>query len=188
MDDILRMLDELQMIAVEDPRTIIGRLSYGLDKDEVQMQIAKIKASLPTEIRNASQNVRESEKIREQAITEATVNVETSKKDAERLLADAKIEAEKIVELARVQQERLVADSEILKLSKAQAEEIRNSAERDASLTRKGADQYASDVLSRLEGNVEKTLMHVKSSRAELSVQDAPVGQAVVRTGERIRV
>jgi cell division septum initiation protein DivIVA len=189
MEDVLRLLDDLQAIAVDEPRTIIGRLSYGLDKDEVLLQIGKVRSALPGELRNASQNIRESEKIRENATTEAMMTVETAKKDAERILEEARVEAAKMVELGRVQQERMVAESSILKLAKAQAEEIRDSAERESAQVRRGADQYAADLLSRLEANIEKTLVHVKSSRAELSVGEAKVGQAAVRPAtDRIRV
>lgn len=188
MEDVFALLEELQLLATEDPRTIVGRLTYGLDKQEINLVIGKIKASLPGEMKNASQNVKESEKIREQAAAEAEAILRRAQEEGQRLVEQSRIQAQEVIETAKMQQEILVSQSEVLKLSKAQAEEIRNSAEREATQTRRGADQYAMDVLSRLESTIDKVSGHVKASRSELTAQEVgPVGVAVPR-GERIRV
>ena len=188
MEDVFALLEELQLLSTEDPRTIVGRLTYGLDKHEISLVISKIKASLPAEIKNASFNVKESEKIKEQASTDAEGVIEKANDEGKRLLEQAREHALQLINTAKEQQEHLIAQSEVLKLSKAQAEEIRNSAEREAAQTRRGADQYALDVLSKLEGTIDKVSGHVKASRSELSTQDVgPVGIGVIRN-ERIRV
>jgi hypothetical protein len=188
MEDVFALLEELQLLATEDPRTIVGRLTYGLDKQEINSVIAKIKVSLPGEMRNAAQNVKESEKIREQAVADAEGALKRAQGEGQKVLEQAREEAQRIIDQALIHQEMLVAQSEVLKLSKAQAEEIRNAAEREATQTRRGADQYAMDVLSKLETTIDKVSGHVKASRSELSAQEVgPVGIAVPR-GERIRV
>ena len=188
MEDVFALLEELQLLTTEDPRTIVGRLTYGLDKQEISLVISKIKTSLPSEIKNAASNVKESEKIREQAGSDAEAALAMAKQEGKRMIDQAYEQAALIVENAKIQQEQLIMQSEVLKLSKAQAEEIRNSAEREAAQTRKGADQYALDVLSKLETTIDKVSGHVKSSRSELSSQEVgPVGVGVVRN-ERIRV
>jgi F0F1-type ATP synthase membrane subunit b/b' len=188
MEDVFALLEELQLLTTEDPRTIVGRLTYGLDKQEISLVISKIKTSLPSEIKNAASNVKESEKIREQAGSDAEAALAMAKQEGKRMIDQAYEQAAQIVENAKIQQEQLIMQSEVLKLSKAQAEEIRNSAEREAAQTRKGADQYALDVLSKLESTIDKVSGHVKSSRSELSSQEVgPVGVGVVRN-ERIRV
>lgn len=188
MEDTLALLEELQLLTTEDPRTIFGRLTYGLDKQEISLVIGKIKSSLPNELRNAASNVKESEKIREQASTDAELQLRKAQEEGQRVLELAKQQAAEMIEAARAHQEVLVSQSEVLKLSKAQAEEIRNSAEREAAQTRRGADQYALDVLSRLESTIDKVSGHVKASRGELTAQEVgPVGVAVPR-GDRIRV
>lgn len=188
MEDVFALLEELQLLATEDPRTIVGRLTYGLDKHEINLVIGKIKASLPGEMKNAAQNVKDSEKIREQATAQAEDSMRKAEEEGKRLIEQARSHAMEIIEAAKVQQEALVSQSEVLKLSKAQAEEIRNAAEREATQTRRGADQYALDVLSRLESTIDKVSGHVKASRSELTAQEVgPVGVAVPR-GERIRV
>ena len=188
MEDVFALLEELQLLATEDPRTIVGRLTYGLDKHEIGLVIGKIKSSLPGEMKNAAQNVKDSEKIREQAGNEAEDLLRRAQEEGKRIIEQARNQAIEIVEVAKLQQEALVSQSEVMKLSKAQAEEIRNAAEREASQTRRGADQYALDVLSRLESTIDKVSGHVRASRSELTSQEVgPVGVAGPR-GERIRV
>ena len=188
MEDVFALLEELQLLTTEDPRTIVGRLTYGLDKQEITLAIAKIKTSLPAELKNASFNIKESEKIKEQAGTQAETVLAKATEEGKRLIEQARAHAIEIINAAKDQQEVLITQSEVLKLSKAQAEEIRNSAEREAAQTRKGADQYALDVLSKLESTIDKVSGHVKSSRSELTSQDVgPIGVGVIRN-ERIRV
>jgi hypothetical protein len=188
MEDVLALLEELQLLATEDPRTIVGRLTYGLDKQEIGLVISKIKASLPSELKNAASNVKESEKIKEQAGSDAAAALQRAKEDGLRMMDEAHERALQIIQQAKDQQTILISQSEVLKLSKAQAEEIRNSAEREAAQTRRGADQYALDVLSKLETTIDKVSGHVKASRSELTTQDVgPVGVGVIRN-ERIRV
>ena len=122
--DILRLLDELRELTVEKPKTYLGFMTFGLDRDEINMHIAKVRASLPNELKAAVATVRESDRIVETAREDATMTIDNAKKEGERVLAEARAEAERIVEQARLQQERMIAESEILKLSKAQSEEI----------------------------------------------------------------
>ena len=183
--DILRLLDELTKLIDETPH--FGPLTWGLNRDEISMQIAKVRASLPQELKAAVSTVRESDRILEASREDARSTMDTAKKDAERTLADARKDAERMIEEAKLQQSRLVSESEILKLSKAQSEEIRNSADRDAVSMRRGAEKYAFDVLSQLEGVVGKVMTTIERSKQE--VQPAPTPQpAAPQPRERVRV
>jgi cell division septum initiation protein DivIVA len=192
--DILRILDELHALAVDRPKTIPGlNVTFGLNKDEISMQIAKIRASLPNELKAAAATVRESERIVDTAREDAHMTLESSKKEAERMVVDARKEAERIVEQAKLQQERMVAESEILKLSKAQSAEIRNSADRDALATRRGAEKYAYDVLGQLENVLGKAMTTIEKGKQEMQKQphSAPreaVVQEALPQRERVRV
>lgn len=172
--DVLRLLDSLRALA-ERPKTFAG-LALGYDKDEFTMQIEKIKATLPREVRDAASIARETERILEVAKEDADRSQDQAKAQADRIIAEAKEEAERIASQARLQQEQMVSDSEILKLAKAQAEEVRQSAEREASQMRRGADRYAHDVLSNLESAVGRILAQVERGRAELdsAAKEAP--------------
>ena len=183
--DILRMLEQLNELAVERPKTRLG-FTTGLNKDEIAMQIAKIRASLPQELKQAVAKVRESERIVDTAKEDAGVVVDNARKEAERLLVEAKKESERIIEQGRLQQERMVAESEILKLAKSQGEEIRNTAEKDATIMRRGAEKYAYDVLVQLEGVVGKVVTTIEKGKQDLERTPEPL--SVPREREKVRL
>lgn len=182
--DILRLLDDLARQIENTPS--YGPITWRLDRDEISLQISKIKASLPQELKTAVNTVRESERIIDTAREDATMTLENAKKEAERLATEARKEVERMLEQARMQQDRMVQESEILKLSKAQSEEIRNSADRDAMSIRRGADKYALDVLFQLEGVVGKAMTAIERGKQELQPQkETPAAPA---NRERTRV
>lgn len=179
--DVLRLLDNLRALA-EEPRTFLG-LSVGYNPNEMVMQIEKIRASLPKEVKDASTLARETERIVEEAHDEANRAREQSKRDAAQLMDEAKAEAERILEQARLQQAQMIAESEVLKLAKAQSQEIRNAAERDSQQMKRGADRYAHDVLSNLESVVGRVLTTIERGKAEIVVSEG----AATPTRERIK-
>ncbi|MEA2553387.1 MAG: hypothetical protein QOJ65_1563 [Fimbriimonadaceae bacterium] len=182
--DILTVLDDLKKLAVEQPRTFLG-LTWGLDKDEVDMQIVKIRSMLPDEVKAAAVTVRESDRIIEAAREDARKTADIARNEAERMLAEAKIEADRVVEQAKLHQQKMVAENEILKLAKSQSEEIRNAADRDAVQMRRGAEKYAVDVLNQLEGVVGKVMTTIERGKQDLRSPD-PTG-AVINIRDRDR-
>jgi cell division septum initiation protein DivIVA len=181
--DILRLLEDLGKMIETTPH--FGPVTWGLNRDEISMQIAKVRASLPQELKSAVNTVRESERIIDTAREDATMTLESAKKEAERMMTEAKMEAERLLEQARLQQEKMVHESEILKLSKAQSEEIRNAADRDAMQTRRGAEKYAFDVLTQLEGVVGKVMTSIEGGKQALQPQKEA---ALPEKRERARV
>jgi len=180
--NILPLLDELKEM-IDKPKTFMG-MTFGLPRDEIHMQILKVRASLPNDLKAAAATVRESDRIVESAKEDATMTLESARKEAARIIEESKAEGQRILEHARVQQERMVADSEVLKLSKAQSEEIRNAADRDAAEMRRGADRYAVEVLSRLEGVTAKVMAAIEQGKQAVERPDV----AVVQPRERARV
>jgi cell division septum initiation protein DivIVA len=176
------MLEQLNEL-IEKPKSI-GPVTWGLNKEEITMQIAKVRASLPNELKSAAATVRESERIVDSAKEDATITIENARKERDRCLSEARQEAERIVEQARIQQERMIAESEILKLAKAQSEEIRSSADRDAVQVRRGAEKYAMDVLAQLESVVGKVMNTIERGRNEM--ERAEPTTAVVQQRERV--
>ena len=184
--DILRLLDDLNDLATEQPRTIIGPLTWGLDKEEIAMLIAKVRACLPQELKSAASTVRESERIIDAARNDAALTLESAKKEADRIMLEATREAERITEQARLQQERMVADSEVLKLSKSMAEAIRTEAERHSSEMRRGSEKYAYDTLVQLENVIGKVMQNVERGKSELSKAEAVNNTPVTRDRTRV--
>lgn len=183
--DILRLLEDLKKMIEETPS--FGPITWRLDKDELGMQIAKIRASLPQELKAAVSTVRESERIIDTAREDATTTLESARKEAEKIIAEAKADAERIIEQGRLQQERMVSDSEILKLSKAQSEELRSAAERDAIQMKRGSEKYAYDVLTQLENVVGKVAATIERGKAEVNRQEAQPNAAERAAREKTR-
>jgi cell division septum initiation protein DivIVA len=181
--DILTLLEDLNNLIASTKH--IGPITWGLDREEVSMRILKIRASFPQEMKVAASTVRESDRIIETARVDATGTLENARKESDRIIAEAKLEAQRMIDEAKLQQERMVSDSEILKLSKAQSEEIRNAADRDGVQMRRGAEKYAFDVLSQLEGVVGKVMTTIEKGKDEIQRSDAPAQTA---PRERARV
>ena len=182
--DILNVLDDLHKLAVEEPKTFMG-LTWGLDKDEVDMQIVKIRSMLPDEVKAASATMRESDRIMETARQDAFTTIENAKRESDRILSEARQQGERIVEQSRLQQERMISESEVLKLAKAQSEEMRNAADRDAVQMRRGAEKYAVDVLTQLESVVGKVMTTIERGKQDLKTPDPIQGNQIVR--EKVR-
>lgn len=182
--DIIRMLEDLNAVAVEKVKSV-GPISWGLNRDEVSMKITMIMSSLPKELKDAVQTVRDSEKILSLARQDADATVENGRRESERVVTESRKEAEKVIEHAKLQQDRMVSESEVLKLARAQAEEIRNSAERDAVQMRRDAEGYAYNVLRQLESVVGKVMTAVERGKAEMDKSDAPALSGSTR--EKVR-
>ncbi|MCW5940026.1 MAG: hypothetical protein KF884_10090 [Fimbriimonadaceae bacterium] len=177
--DVLRLLDNLRQLAAK-PKTFAG-IAFGYNAEEMVMQIEKVRASLPREVKDAASIARATERILESANEEAVVTVDQAKVQADRTIAEAKAEAERIVEQARLAQEQMIADSEILKLAKAQADEVRNSAERESNQMRRGADRYALEVMTQLEATVGKVLAQVERGKTHLSESETALAAQPLR-------
>ena len=76
----------------------------------------------------------------------------------------AREEGEQIIGAAQEQAAILLQDQSILREAEQQAGEMEKHAQTKADETMRGADQYASDVLIRLESDLVKTLSIVKKS------------------------
>ena len=164
------MLENLHEIAVEKPRSLFGPLAWGVNKEEVAMQIAKIRASLPNELKQAVTVTRESERIVENAKEDAQMTLERAKREAERTIADARMEADRLIEQAREQQQILVSESEVLQIATNQGQDIQSSAEREASQIRRGAENYAFEVLCQVESTLGKLMTTIDRGKAEMQL------------------
>ncbi len=183
--DVMRLLDNLKQ-ELRRPKSFMG-ITFGFNQDDMSMQVDKIRASLPRDLRDAASLAKESERLVETAKEESESLLAQARREAASIKDDAQKEADRIIEQGKIQQSQLVSESEVLKIAKAQADEIRNTVERDAREVKRGADKYAYDVLSSLEGVVGRVLATVEKGRSDL----APVSEkaAVAADGrERTKV
>lgn len=167
--EILQLLKQLEEL-VENTRYIaLLKLTYGLDHDEFFVLVNRIRASLPEDVKRASNLTRERDRI-----------LDTAREEANHIIEESRAEAGRILEEARLQAQRLVDQSEIVLMAKEQARQIVASAQEDARQIRRGADEYARDVLNNLEAVLAKAIGTIQRGKEKLeeSLEEIPVGSA----------
>jgi vacuolar-type H+-ATPase subunit H len=141
---------------VEGARHFLGKAMF-VDIDRFFVLTNKIRASLPDEVKKASRITRDSEKVIDAARQEAATQAESARAEAARIIEEAKKQASKLVD-----------ESEIHKMATAQATGIISSAEETAQRTRNGADDYAREVLAKLENIVADTIGTIQRGKEKL--------------------
>jgi F0F1-type ATP synthase membrane subunit b/b' len=155
--EILQLLKQLEEL-VENTRYIaLLRLTYGLNHDEFFVLVNRIRASLPEDVKRASNVTRERDRI-----------LETAREEAKHILEEGRVEAARLLEDARLQAQRMVDQSEIVMMAKEQARQIVASAQEDARQVRRGADEYARDVLNNLEAVLSKAIGTIQRGKEAL--------------------
>jgi vacuolar-type H+-ATPase subunit H len=84
--------------------------------------------------------------------------------ESDRVLGKAREEAEQIIGAAQEQAALLLQDQSILRDAEMKAQELIDRAQGKSEETMRGADEYAADVLVRLESDLVKTLSIIKKS------------------------
>ena len=98
------------------------------------------------------------------AIPEEVRQARRINQESDRVIAKAREEAEQIIGAAQEQAALLLQDQSILRDAEAKAQALLDQARTKADDTMRGADQYAADVLVRLESDLVKTLSIIKKS------------------------
>jgi cell division septum initiation protein DivIVA len=98
------------------------------------------------------------------AIPEEVKQARRVNQETDRMLAKAREEAEQIIGAAQEQAALLLQDQSILREAETKAQEMLGQAQGKSDETMRGADQYAADVLVRLESDLVKTLSIIKKS------------------------
>jgi hypothetical protein len=98
------------------------------------------------------------------AIPEEVRQARRINQESDRVLAKAREEAEGIIGAAQEQAALLLQDQSILREAEKRAQEMIDGAQGKADETMRGADQYAADVLTRLDSDLVKTLSIIKKS------------------------
>jgi cell division septum initiation protein DivIVA len=92
--------------------------------------------------------------------------------ERERLLAQTREERERLLSLASEEAAKRTEEHDLTKAAEARAETIIDRAKKDAASVRDGADQYAMDVLSNLQRELESVMGTV--SNGILAIQQGP--------------
>jgi cell division septum initiation protein DivIVA len=105
------------------------------------------------------------------AIPEEVQSARRTNAEAERILERASQEAERIVARAREQASYLIDEQGLTEAAEAESRRIIDEADVDAAATRSGADEYAADVLLRLEAEVSRVLGQIERGIDALNVR-----------------
>lgn len=98
------------------------------------------------------------------AIPEEVRQARRINQESDRVLSRAREEAEQIIGAAQEQAALLLQDQSILREAETKAQDILGRAQGKSEETMRGADEYAADVLVRLESDLVKTLSIIKKS------------------------
>ena len=139
--DIQFLVERLEALIV-NARKVPMTSNVMLEQAAVLDLIDQLRISIPEEVKQAKR-----------------VN-----QDSERLVTRAREESDQIIAAAQEQAALLLQDQSILRDAETQAQSSLDRAQTKADETMRGADQYAADVLVRLESDLVKTLSIIKRS------------------------
>jgi cell division septum initiation protein DivIVA len=89
--------------------------------------------------------------------------------EREKILAQAQTEANRLLTQAQERADRLVTEDSVRTAAEERAHDIVEQARREADDVRQGADQYALDMLERLEGELRRIQGGVRNAVTALS-------------------
>ena len=158
--DILHLVDRLEEIVKGSTQLPFSGLRL-VDERRLWPLLDQMRISIPDEVRRAERIIREKE----------------------RTIAQAQEEAERIVALARSEAAQLTAEHTIAQAAEARAVSIREQAKREAQGVRIGADDYAFDVLCKLDQDLRRTLTVIENGirtiQAERDVPEQEVPECI---------
>ena len=139
--DIQFLVERLEALVV-NARKLPMTSQIILEQAAVLDLIDQMRVAIPEEVKSARRIVQESERV----------------------VQKAREEGEQIIGAAQEQAAILLQDQSILRDAELRAGDMEKQAQSKADETMRGADQYAADVLIRLESDLVKTLSIVKKS------------------------
>jgi hypothetical protein len=146
---VYRVIDKLEASVKQG--TVLP-LGYRIVSEEKLLElIEKLRSSLPEEVGRAR----------------------TIAKNGDRLIREAQEKAQAIVVEASTQQSQLLDDNDMIRRARATAEIVLREAEQKAARVREGADAYAAQVLTDLDGRLSGALGSVKKGIEALAASKA---------------
>jgi cell division septum initiation protein DivIVA len=148
--DILMLVDRLEAVINQGWR-IPMTTKVQIDERDALDTLDLMRTTVPEEIKQARRVTQERDKI----------------------LAHAQTEANRLVAQAQDRVERLIAEDSVTLGAQDRAREIIAQAQRDAEEVRSGADQYALDLMDRLETELRRISGSVRNAIEALTNQPA---------------
>lgn len=188
---ILEKINELKNLVQGNKIPATGRSMINMEN--FIEQIDEIKSLIPTEIMESEGIIRQKEAIIKQAEDEAIRIRSYADQEATKINDNANNKAESLIENAKEEAYKMITNTEIVTASKNAAQEIENKANKESDSIieqgkneanniindaekmsedrRKGADNYAREVLFSLEEKIADTLGEVRGGIDILDVR-----------------
>lgn len=169
-----------------------------VNMEKVAEVLEELKRELPSQVNDAQTVLRQKDAILKQAELEARRIRAYADEEATTIRSLAEEQSQSQIETARKEAQEMLTDSEIVKAAQEKAKEIEAAAEeraqkiisesqnklnqvlagaeKDAAERRRGADNYAREVLFMLEEKIADTLGQVRSGIDVLDAQNMAVG------------
>ncbi len=138
--DILHLVDRLEEL-FNQSKPVWFSHKVLIDEDKILDIIDQMRVSIPDEIKKAQQLLNQKDRV----------------------VAQSQEEANRTIAIAREKAEQVVARDGIVQAAQTKADQIIAQARSDAELTRKDADDYVIETLTKLEMEVEKSLTQVRN-------------------------
>lgn len=138
--DILHLVDRLEEL-FNDSRAIPLTHNVIVDEDRMLDLIDQMRVAIPEEVRKSQQLLQQKDRV----------------------LAQAQEEANRTIGLAREKSDQLVDRDSIVQSAQSRADQIVDQAKIEAEATRREADEYVLDTLTRLEMELERVLNQVRN-------------------------
>jgi len=149
--DVLVLIDKLDDL-VRNAKRVPLRSDVRVDQEKLDDLLEQLRLMIPEEVKEARWIV----------------------KEREELLAAAEREGERILGEAHERQTELVVEHELTRQAELASEDIIDHARAEDLEIRLGAEAYAHDILSTLEGNLSKFIAAVQRGRERLRSPDEP--------------
>ena len=146
--DILHLVDRLEEIIKRSKQVPFSGLRL-VNERNIWPLLDQMRISIPDEVRRAERIMREKE----------------------RTMAQAQEEAERIVALARTEAAQLTAEHAIAQAAEAKATSVHERAKQEAQSIRAGADDYAFEVLCKLEQDMKRALTVIENGIRAIQVE-----------------
>ncbi len=161
-DGVYDLLKYLEMMI--DDGFSISKFAI-INKQEVETLIDRIYAALPMEVQEARIFLKRKEELQAEAQQKASKIVQEAQAEADRMLSESDrikaIEREGI----RIKNEVVSECDNIKHVARQDSEQIRMQATEEAMKIREGAEIYAQQVLTSLEGNLAQLQQVVKNGQ-----------------------
>jgi cell division septum initiation protein DivIVA len=146
--DILHLVDRLEETIKRGKQVPFSGLRL-VDERNIWPLLDQMRISIPDEVRRAERIMREKE----------------------RTIAQAQEEAERIVTLARTEAAQLTAEHAIAQAAEVKAASVHERAKQEAESVRAGADDYAFEVLCKLEQDMKRALTVIENGIRAIQVE-----------------